>query len=378
MNTEKTFLVEILLAAALCSCSIDISQYTASPSVIPTNIPVEGSPAPILPATTPLPQQNITGSSTQIPVTWAALNLAGHLVYIAGIVKDNNLYLDIENLDLKTGEISPIFQTDSWIDAAAVSPDDTQIVIAYAPPSGGAHGSQTSLYVIPRDGTQLPTLLFTPASDQDQYDQPVWSPDGQYVYFRDVNYRASVIYSMMRVAYPGGTPEKLVDWAYWPRISGDGSHLVYVSIDPVTQVNSLYVSAADGTQIQAVSLTGAYIPKVIDVPMFSEDGKSILFSAPDPTQASMPNWIDRLMGITVANADGNIPSDWWSVPVTGGVPKRLTRVQSLALYGSFSPDKKYIASYTSDDIFVMNPDGTGVTLVVNDIGGIPGTVNWTP
>jgi len=374
MKSAKTLYLGILIVAVLSGCSIDISQSTPLPSVVPTNTFVKESTAPSPLATIASPQP----TTVKIPVTWAALNLAGHLVYIAGVVKDNNLLLDIQDLDLKTGEISPIFQTDSWIDSAAVSPDDKQIVISYAPPPGGAHGSQTSLYTIPRDGSQLPAFLFTPASDQDQYDQPVWSPDGHYVYFRDVNYRGPTIYSLMRVAVPGGNPEKLMDWAYWPRLSGDGSRLVFVKIDPITQVNTLFVAAADGTQPQQVPLTGPYVPNVIDVPMFSEDGQSILFSSPDPTQSSMPNWLDRFMGFPVAFADGSIPSDWWSVPVAGGVPKQLTRVQSLALYGSFSPDKQFIASYTSDDIFVMNPDGTEVTLLVNDIGGVPGTVNWTP
>jgi len=370
----------LMFVLFLCGCAVDVSQYTASPSVMPTKTSVEVSTVPVPLAMTPTPQQNTIGLSTSIPVTWSSLDLAGHLLYIAGVAKNSNLLLEIQDLDLKTGVISPIFQTDSWVDAAAVSPDNTQIVISYAPPApaGAAHGSQTSLYTIPRDGSQPPAPLFMPASDQDQYDQPVWSPDGHYVYFRDVNYRASSIYSLMRVAFPGGKPETLVDWAYWPRISDDGSRMVFVKIDPVTQVNTLFVAAADGTQIQQVPLTGSYIPQVIDVPMFSKDSQSILFSAPDPTQSFTPNWLDRLMGITVAFADGSIPSDWWSVPVTGGVPRQLTHVQELALYGSFSSDKQFIASYTSDDIFVMKPDGTGVTLLVNDIGGVPGTVDWTP
>jgi Tol biopolymer transport system component len=153
---------------------------------------------------------------------------------------------------------------------------------------------------------------------------------------------------------------------------------VYVSVDPQTAVNRLYIANADGTDSNQIPLTGPSIPVIIDAPMFSSDNQSIIFSAPDTGQSSSPDWPDKLMGITTVWADGSIPSDWWSVPITGGSPQQLTHTHSLALFGSFSPDKKYIASYTSDEVFVMKPDGTGVTVLVSDIGGIPGTVNWTP
>ncbi len=52
--------------------------------------------------------------------------------------------------------------------------------------------------------------------------------------------------------------------------------------------------------------------------------------------------------------------------------------QLLSLFGSYAPDNQHIASYTSNGIFVMAPDGTSVTTIVPDIGGIPGTVNWIP
>jgi len=44
----------------------------------------------------------------------------------------------------------------------------------------------------------------------------------------------------------------------------------------------------------------------------------------------------------------------------------------------FSPDNQHIASYSTDGIFVMKPDGTDVTIIIKDVGSIPGTVNWIP
>ena len=84
------------------------------------------------------------------------------------------------------------------------------------------------------------------------------------------------------------------------------------------------------------------------------------------------------MGVSVAKADGTIPSDWWSVPISGGVATRLTNLQTLGLFASVSPDNQHIASFSQDNIFVMNPDGSGLTMLIPNTQGLPGTVSWIP
>src|SRR5260221_613883 len=175
-----------------------------------------------------------------------------------------------------------------------------------------------------------------------------------------------------------GKREKLVADAYWPRLSDDGPRLVYVYIDPATGANLLFFANADGTSPQNIPLTGLPVPMIIDAPMFSTDNQTILFSSPIKLQASGPTLFDKIMGVAVAAADGTIPSDWWSVPLSGGEPNQLTHIRSLGLFGSFSPDKNHIASYSTYGIFVMKPDGSEVNMLVQDVGCISGTVNWIP
>jgi Tol biopolymer transport system component len=91
-----------------------------------------------------------------------------------------------------------------------------------------------------------------------------------------------------------------------------------------------------------------------------------------------PNLSEKLMGVTVAHAHTSIPSDWWTVPLSGGAPTQLTRVYSPGLFASLSPDSRFIASYSASGIFVMNPQGGDLTQIVNYTGGIPGAVSWTP
>ena len=84
------------------------------------------------------------------------------------------------------------------------------------------------------------------------------------------------------------------------------------------------------------------------------------------------------MGIGVVKADGVIPSDWWSVPVMGGETTQKTNIRALGLYASISPDNQHIASYSGDGIFIMDPDGSGLTWIITNVGQISGTVNWIP
>jgi Tol biopolymer transport system component len=344
----------LVFTFAISSCSIDIGQSQPN---------IDLTPAP-------------SGMNTSVP--WVNLKLTGRLIYNAGIVRSQGIYSAIQSLDLVTGEIITIFQdlNGGWINDLTISPDAAALVMSYTPPTGT--GKQEALYAMPLDGSQAPQLFFTPPSDQDQYFQPIWSPDGSYIYFAHLSIQTRITYEIMRIAYPSGKPEKVVDHAYWPRLSDDGTRLVYVSLDSATGANSLFFANADGTNAQQIPLTHLPVPAIIDAPMFSEDNQSVLFSSPLGAQASIPTWFDRLMGVTRVAADGTLPSDWWSVPLSGGKPNRLTRVRSLGLFGCFSPDNKYVVSYSSDGIFVMRPDGTGVTMLINDVGGTSGTVSWIP
>jgi TolB protein len=173
-----------------------------------------------------------------------------------------------------------------------------------------------------------------------------------------------------------GEAEKIADYAFWPRLSPDSGTLVYVSIDPDTGNNGLYVANADGSNARRVELTGAGPLDIIDAPIFSPDGQSILFSAPEPGQTSQPNWLERLAGIQVARAH-NIPSDWWSVSTAGGTPEQLTKLQTINLFGSFSPDGKYLASLSGEGVLVMGVDGSNLTRLISD-PDVHGTVSWIP
>ncbi len=383
---SRFFSLFSILVLFLYGCSVEISPPLTA--VLPmTSTPAQAREVTPTPAVMNIP---LTSTATQdpnvipapttgtVPITWADLNLSGKLVYTALDITGPSV--SILSLDLVTGELRTIIQfpIGGWSDGVVVSPDHKTLILAYSPPRDAPQGAQESLYALPLDGSGSPQLVLTPPSHDDQYSQPQWSTDEKYIYLAHINYYSMETYEIMRMAYPAGNPEKLIDRAYWPRVSPDGTHLLYVAFDADTGQNRLFIATANGSNARQIPLTGLPVPQIIDVPMIAPDNQSIIFSSPDGFKGSTPNWFDKLLDVRTAFADGSLPSDWWSVPISGGAVTQLTNLQSLALYGAYSPDNNYIASYSANGIFVMKPNGTELTTVVNDVGGIVGTVNWIP
>jgi len=360
----------LIIALIVVSCTIEIEQPQ-----IATPVAQVATPNSAVVATSALP-------TTQIPVTWANLNLTGKLVYISGSDVDESI-LHIQMLDLVTGTLNTIFTSppNAWIYYIAVSPDNQQLIMSYSPPYQSNVPVYQALYIMPLNGSEPPRFLITPPTVDDKYLHVEWAPDGRYIYFSHINHQEPdqadqqfPVYSLFRMAYPDGQPEKIVENVLWPRVSPDTARLVYIS-DPFANANKLFISDTDGKNTQEVELSGPSIPDIKDAPLFLPDGQSILFSAPTPGQAYQPTWLDKLMGVRVVKAH-NVPSEWWTVPINGGAPIKLTQIGATNLYADISPDNQYIASSSSDGIFVMGLDGSTLTWLIPAAGGIASTVNW--
>jgi Tol biopolymer transport system component len=288
-------------------------------------------------------------------------------------------------LNLQSGEIKTIFTTtgNAWIYYLTTSPDAKRLAISYSPPSQAGSESTTSLYILPLEEGATPQILFNPPTPSDRYIQVEWSPDGKYLYFVHYNHNDQPTdqpypdYQISRVAYPNGQPEKILGQAFWPRISADSSKLVYVSLDPVSGLNRLFLANVDGSNSQEVLFSSnSSKPDILDAPIFAPDGQTILFSAPSPVQAYQPTWLDRLAGVMIARAH-NIPSDWWSVPLSGGNVTRLTQIQTIKLFASISPDQDHIASMSGEGIFIMDVDGSNLRQILFD-PGVSSVISWIP
>ena len=390
LTVRSTLHGVLMIGLTLSSCTIDLSQ---SSEIVPPQATATlslASPALATPSLESPPDLNPVNTSpaiisTSIPVTWSALDLTGSLIYISPPVAGKGSFFNsIRKLDLLTGEIRTIFTTtgNDWIYFLSVSPDADQLIMSYLPAAEAGTLPNRALYQLPLDGTAPPQLLFSAPTPEDHYIHAEWSPDGKYIYYSHLNYTIRLangidpVYDIFRMSYPEGQSEKIVDYAFWPRISSDSTRLVYVAIDPETAKNELYVANADGSDARRIVLSGSSVPNIIDAPVFSPDGSSIIFSAPPPVQAYRPTWWDKLMGVQVAKAH-EIPSDWWSVPVEGGTPTQLTQLQTIRLFASLSPDGRHIASLSGEGIFVMDQMGLNLTQLLFE-PGVAGTVSWVP
>ncbi len=354
---KKIKAINFLLAAILAACSIQISDGT----------PVET--ASVTEAATP-----------PASLAWAGLNLEGHLVFTQGVD-------GIEKLNLATGEQATLFKPpeDAWLTSATVSPDGKQIVLAYAPPppEGQIQFGYTGLYLMPAEASAPPSPLLERTDPQESYFYPSWSPDGKYLYYAHfipvINSETgnTFRYTVERLAVPGGSSELLIESAIWPRLSPDGSTLAYLSFDEQTFNNELYVADPDGKNARPIFLPGTF--QAVDAHLWTPDGSAIIFSAvgEGPAYQSTPapalSWFDRLLGVQAASAH-NVPSDWWRVSLDGADLTRLTKIYDTGLYGSFSPDGERLAFLAASGIYVINPDGSGLT-PINPIKTL-GTLEW--
>jgi Tol biopolymer transport system component len=382
MKSLIPILISSLLAAGLIGCSIDVQQK-------PVSTPAGQS---VLSTATFVPTTSAIGTNTdpafppqkQIPITWAILDLTGRLVYVYVEMIENSFGMGIQILDLTSGQVKTIFTAPPYasIFDIAVSPDATQLLLSYTPPPNAESPTRSGIYVMPLDGSAPPQPLILPVLEADENFQAEWSPDGKYIYYTNTNYAApqqensiSPLYTIFRMAYPGGSPEKIEENSMWPSIAPDSSKIVYVKYTS-TSKNKLYVADANGDHPQEVILNGSGIPEIVDAPIFLPDGQSILFSAPVPPQAYQPTWLDKLMGVQIAKAH-DVPSDWYVVSVSGGEPVRLTQIQAAYLFASISPDDTWVVSSSGSGTFVMDLDGSNLTSLM--IGSAPqGRVRWIP
>ena len=356
----------IVLWTLLSACSIEVSEQSS---------PVNTLPSPNKAAPT-ADQANATLDAAVQP---GAASAPTGLLYFVGIDQEQQKLL---TLDVTGGEETILFvpPEDAWLSEVAVSPDGSQLVLAYAPPppEGEVQFGFTDLYLMPADASQEPAPLLLRTDLSEAYFNVTW-PVEEYIYFSHVapttDDLGTVIYSSQieRLRYPERETELLVPAASWPRLSYDGAKLAYVNNEL-----ELIVAEPDGSNPKIA--LGPDVFEAVDAPLFSRDGDYLYFSAvgtpAGSSTASLSSLWDQLIGVRVASAHG-VPSDWWRLPAaSSGEPERLTGLEAIGLYGDFSLDGSQLAFISSDGVHLMRPDGSDVKQI-REIVAI-GTIDWVP
>lgn len=296
----------------------------------------------------------------------------GQIVFVEIDEKDQF----VTEYDLATGRTKRLFTApkNAWVAGTAVSPDGSQIVIAYAPepPPGQVQFGYTGLFMV-SEGDISQELVLRNTPDEVFYN-PVWSPDGEFLYYSHVipDSQNSMMFTnqLERLVPETGEVEIVADDGIWPRVSPDGTKVAYVTINPGTLANALFIADANGENRNLLIPDDRF--RVVDVPMISPDGRWIYFSASERTGAAL-HWWEILLGIEVAAAH-SVPSDWWRIPAAGGEIERLTNRDEVGLYGEFSTDGEMIVFVSTSGLYQMNVDGTEVERLL-EISAAP-SLSW--
>lgn len=202
---------------------------------------------------------------------------------------------------------------------------------------------------------------------------PVWSPDGRRIAFIARENSNSMVW----IINTDGTGLKNLSdnntYSTYPAWSPDGKKIAFVSGtvagNRVTN-NGIVVIDLDGGDVKRLT------PNVINPshPVWSPDGKKILFqvyNGSDPTYSIS----DPLYSIYIVNPDGTGLTD-------------LTKTLGFGYHPVWSPDGKKIAflsdkktlgfdpdQYVTYGLYVMNTDGSGVLKISDSSGYYP---SWSP
>jgi TolB protein len=172
---------------------------------------------------------------------------------------------------------------------------------------------------------------------------PAWSPDGSLIAFAGASGSLSVI-------RPDGTGLRALphtEGGEYPSWSPDGTRIAFNS--NLTGDHVMYVAQADGSKV--VDLSRAGEGWQVD---WSPDGRFILFT-------SHRDHPDNYTDVYVMRPDGS------------GV-HRLTHQRAYT--PAWSPDGEHIV-FSAPGLFVMNPDGTGVTPLPTEQVGETSLPDWT-
>jgi Tol biopolymer transport system component len=313
-----------------------------------------------------------------VALDWVGNPLAGKLILIVYGANGNTLV----QVDPASGKTTTLFQapTNSWLSAAIVSPDGQQILMAYAPPppNGDPNYGYSDLHLLPISGEGSPRPLITRQDPQESYFNPTWAPGGLSIYFThlfrlDPNSKVSSYQSNIEQASLDGKIKPLIPHALWPALSPDGLKLSYLTTNPTTYDNDLYLANPDGSDPGPILPPESNSP--VDDHFFTKDGGQLIFSMVNDLLSPTNSWFEKLFGIEVVSAHST-PSDWYIISTTGGQPKRLTYQNDIGMYADLSPDGQQMAFISATGLYVMNLDGSNLAKLSKQV--FIGSVDWIP
>jgi TolB protein len=258
----------------------------------------------------------------------------------------------------------------------ALSPDGRRI--AYV----RSDGIRSQIWAMNVDGSGQRRLT----SGGDGEFRPQWSPDGRRLAYMVWDYAACTPASGSGCAVPdvwsvdadGSGQRKVLDSAFQPRWSPDGSKLLFQRYDsnPDRATLGVYVARSDGTGVRelvraplwgserappAWSPTGRTIVYgvgmgTVRLYLLNVDGRRARFL----TIGSSPAWSHDGSRIAFTRRNGI-----WVIPLRSGRPRRIAAASALHTgpFPAWSPGGKQLAYNSGNQLYVARVDGRSARLV---------------
>lgn len=234
----------------------------------------------------------------------------------------------------------------SLVSDVAVSPDGSQLALAWAPPAeAGFQSGSTDLWLMSLSSGE-PQPLVTRSDALESWRDPWWSPDGRrlLVTHQRVQWSQGGELQAIRLDVEwlalDGARQTLLTNAEQAALSSDGGQMVFLRPDLVNGSQGLVLARPDGSQARELVRNTTF--RALASPRFAPGNQTIVFSASGLRHGG-PQQSDPAVGAVMAHGD---PWNIWQVDLATGVLSRLT------------------TSVLDGPALAWSPDGSGLLAVL--------------
>ncbi len=280
------------------------------------------------------------------------LKVGGHLYYTQG-------FDGLWRHDLRSGVSEQWWMPGegSLVSDVAVSPDGSQLALAWAPPAeAGFQTGSTDLWLMALPKSK-PEPLVLRTDILESWRDPWWSPEGdwllathQQVQRDSAGDLVAVRLDVVRLAFDG-TRHLLLENAEQAALSSDGRQLVFLRPNPDSGSQGLMLARPDGSLAHEMVDSATF--RALASPGFTPDDQAIVFSASGERQDRMQR-DGAAAGAVMAHGE---PWNVWRFDISTG---DLSRVTTSALDGpalAWSPDgSDLLAVLAAEGLFLRARD----------------------